>query len=80
MRTPSTSTLIESLHHIYDMITLVERGLGVLMFIYCGWKNLGMLSPDGSSVFRMLPPGTLTTSGLRNSAGFRVYVVEDKNG
>jgi len=31
-------------------------------------------------VFRMLPPGTFTTSGLRNSADFRVHVAEDKNG
>jgi hypothetical protein len=28
----------------------------------------------------MLPPGTITTSGLRNSADFRVHVAEDKNG
>ena len=28
----------------------------------------------------MLPPGTFTTSGLRNSADFRVHVAEDKNG
>jgi hypothetical protein len=39
-----------------------------------------MLPPGGSSVFRMLPPGTFTTSGLRNSADFRVHVAEDKNG
>jgi hypothetical protein len=28
----------------------------------------------------MLPPGIFTTSGLRNSADFRVQVAEDKNG
>jgi hypothetical protein len=39
-----------------------------------------MLPPGGSSVFRMLPPGTFTTSGLRNSDDFRVYVAKDKNG
>jgi len=39
-----------------------------------------MLPPGGSSVFRMLPPGTFTTSGLRNSADFRVHVAKDKNG
>jgi hypothetical protein len=58
---------------------LIERGLGVLMFIYCAWKNLGLLA-GGSSVFRMLPPGIFTTSGLRNSADFRVHVAKDKNG
>ena len=31
-------------------------------------------------MFRMLPPGTFITSGLRNSADFRVHVAKDKNG
>jgi hypothetical protein len=39
-----------------------------------------MLPQGGSGVFRMLPSGTFTTSGLRNSADFRVHVAEDKNG
>jgi hypothetical protein len=40
------------------------------------------LPPGGSSVFRMLPPGTFTTLGLRNIADFRkqCWFQEDKNG
>src|SRR5271154_1601203 len=33
---------MKSLHHII-IITLIERGLGGLMFIYCAHKNLPLL-------------------------------------
>src|ERR1700761_7030434 len=55
---------------------------GADVYILCleGSRSVGMLPPGGSSVFRMLPPGIFITSGLRNSANFRVHVAEDKNG
>jgi hypothetical protein len=35
---------MKSLHHIYIIIiTLIERGLGELVFIYCAGKNLVLL-------------------------------------
>ena len=52
MRTPSTSTFTESLHHIYDMITLIERGPGGAdVYILCleEFSSVGMLPPgDGN--------------------------------
>ena len=55
---------------------------GADVYILCleEFSSVGMLPPRGSSVFRKLPPGTFTTSGLRNSADFRVHVTEDENG
>jgi hypothetical protein len=71
-------TSFDSLHHNFD-----REGPGVAdVYILCleEFSSVGMLPPEGSSMFRMLPPGTFTTSGLRNSADFRVHVAEDKNG
>jgi hypothetical protein len=42
-------------------ITLIERGLGVAdVYILCleEFRSVGILSPGGSSMFRILPPGT----------------------
>jgi hypothetical protein len=65
------------------MITFDREGPGGAD-VYILWleefRSVGMLPPGGSSVFRMLPPGTFTTSGPRNSADFRVHIAEDKNG
>jgi hypothetical protein len=71
-------TSFDSLHHNFD-----REGPGVAdVYILCleEFSSVGMLPPEGSSMFRMLPPGTFITSGLRNSADFRVHVAEDKNG
>jgi hypothetical protein len=57
MSTPSTSTFIGSLHHIYGMIVLMERGPGVAdAYILCleEFTSVGMLPPSGSSMFRIL--------------------------
>ena len=59
-----------------------EGSGGAEVYILCleEFSSVGMLPPGGSSVFWMLPPRTFTTSGLRNSADFRVHVAEAKNG
>jgi hypothetical protein len=71
-------TSFDSLHHNFDR----EGPGGAEVYILCleEFSSVGMLPSGGSSVFRMLPPGTFTTSGLRHSADFRVHVAEGKNG
>ena len=69
------------LHHNYNNFDREGPG-GADVYILCleEFTSVGMLSLAGSSVFRMLPLGTFTTSGLRNSADFRIHVAEGKNG
>jgi hypothetical protein len=49
-------------------MNLSREGPGVAdVYILCleEFRSVGMLPPEGSSMFRKLPPGTFTTSGLR---------------
>jgi hypothetical protein len=73
-------TSFDSLHHNCNNFDR-EGPRGADVYILCleEFSYVGMLPPGGSSVFRMLPPRTFTTSGLRNSADFRVHVAEDKS-
>jgi hypothetical protein len=74
-------TFFDSLYYNYNNFNREgPRGADVYILCLKEFSSVGMLSPGGFSVFRMLPPKTFTTSGLRNSADFRVHITEDKSG
>ena len=59
MPTPSISAFIESLHYLYNNFDR-EGPEGADVYILCleEFSSVGMLPPGGSSMFRILPPGT----------------------